>query len=125
VFVFAQILILISGTGLSIFFKCACKLINVSIKVVCDYVYSLEDFVCVCVLAFSLRFFLFGNRFDVDGYVTGFGNPDWARTHPAATLTAPAILAILRGGATCVGKTVTAEMAYRLVLVLRIPIISL
>ncbi len=56
-FVFAQILILISGTGLSIFFKYACKLINVSIKVVCDYVYSLEDFVSVCVLAFSLRFF--------------------------------------------------------------------
>ena len=105
-FVFAQILILISGTGLSIFFKCACKLINVSIKVVCDYVYSLEDFVCVCV-SFFFKIFLFGNRFDVDGYVTGFGNPDWARTHPAATSTAPAILAILRGGATCVGKTVS------------------
>ncbi|KAB1202221.1 Amidase 1 [Morella rubra] len=44
--------------------------------------------------------------FDVEGYVTGFGNPDWLRTHPAATSTAPAILAILRGGATCVGKTV-------------------
>ena len=113
-FVFAQILILISGTGLSIFFKCAYKLINVSIKVVCDYVYSLEDFVCVCVLAFSLRIFLFGNRFDVDGYVTGFGNPDWARTHPAATLTALAVLAVLWGGATCVGKTLMDEMAFRL-----------
>nr|XP_023909085.1 amidase 1-like isoform X1 [Quercus suber] len=50
--------------------------------------------------------------FDVDGYVTGFGNPDWARTHPAATSTAPAVLAVLRGGATCVGKTVMDEMAY-------------
>ncbi|XP_059652493.1 amidase 1-like isoform X1 [Cornus florida] len=50
--------------------------------------------------------------FDVDGYVTGFGNPDWARTHVAATTTAPAVLAILRGGATCVGKTVMDEMAY-------------
>ncbi|KAK4595944.1 hypothetical protein RGQ29_014152 [Quercus rubra] len=50
--------------------------------------------------------------FDVDGYVTGFGNPDWARTHPAATSTAPAVLAVLRGGATCVGKTVLDEMAY-------------
>ena len=67
------------------------------------------------VLDFS-RSFLFGNRFDVDGYVTGFGNPDWARTHPAATSTAPAVLAVLRGGATCVGKTVLDEMAYRLVL---------
>ncbi|KAF2307215.1 hypothetical protein GH714_025496 [Hevea brasiliensis] len=50
--------------------------------------------------------------FDVDGFVTGFGNPDWARTHLAATSTAPAVLAILRGGATCVGKTVMDEMAY-------------
>ncbi|KAF3965994.1 hypothetical protein CMV_009864 [Castanea mollissima] len=54
----------------------------------------------------------FMEKFDVDGYVTGFGNPDWARTHPAATSTAPAVLAILRGGATCVGKTVLDEMAY-------------
>ncbi|KAK2972493.1 hypothetical protein RJ640_017665 [Escallonia rubra] len=50
--------------------------------------------------------------FDVNGYVTGFGNPDWARTHSAATLTAPAVLAVLRGGATCVGKTIMDEMAY-------------
>lgn len=60
-------------------------------------------------------FFLsnYGNRFDVEGYVTGFGNPDWARTHSAATSTAPAVLAVLGGGATCVGKTVMDEMAYR------------
>ncbi|KAG6702087.1 hypothetical protein I3842_07G016800 [Carya illinoinensis] len=50
--------------------------------------------------------------FDVDGYVTGFGNPDWLRTHAAATSTAPAVLAVLRGGATCIGKTVMDEMAY-------------
>uniref|UniRef100_A0A2N9I3J7 Amidase domain-containing protein n=1 Tax=Fagus sylvatica TaxID=28930 RepID=A0A2N9I3J7_FAGSY len=37
--------------------------------------------------------------FDVEGYVTGFGNPEWAKTHPAATSTAPAVLALLRGGA--------------------------
>ncbi|GLT90326.1 hypothetical protein SLE2022_082650 [Rubroshorea leprosula] len=52
--------------------------------------------------------------FDVNGYVTGFGNPDWARTHQAATSTAPAVLAVLGGGATCVGTTVLAEMAYSL-----------
>ncbi|XP_028098969.1 amidase 1-like isoform X3 [Camellia sinensis] len=52
--------------------------------------------------------------FDLDGYVTGFGNPDWARTHSAATSTAPAVLALLREGATCIGKTVMDEMAYRL-----------
>ncbi|XP_058216414.1 amidase 1-like isoform X1 [Rhododendron vialii] len=50
--------------------------------------------------------------FDMVGYVTGFGNPDWARTHSAATTTAPAVLAVLSGGATCVGKTVMDEMAY-------------
>ena len=54
------------------------------------------------------------NRFDVDGYVTGFGNPEWARTHPVATSTAPTVLALLRAGATFVGKTVMDEMAYRL-----------
>ena len=54
-----------------------------------------------------------GSRFDVDGHVTGFGNPDWARTHSAATSTAPAVVAILRAGAKCVGKTVMDEMAYR------------
>ncbi|XP_054800743.1 amidase 1 [Prosopis cineraria] len=50
--------------------------------------------------------------FDVEGYVTGFGNPDWARTHSVATSTAPAILALLNAGATCVGETVMDEMAY-------------
>ncbi|XP_058084006.1 amidase 1 [Magnolia sinica] len=50
--------------------------------------------------------------FDVKGYVTGFGNPDWARTHAAATSTAPAVLAILGAGASFVGKTVMDEMAY-------------
>ncbi|XP_058183248.1 amidase 1-like isoform X5 [Rhododendron vialii] len=50
--------------------------------------------------------------FDMEGYVTGFGNPDWARTHSAATTTAPAVLAMLSGGATCMGRTVMDEMAY-------------
>lgn len=48
----------------------------------------------------------------MDGYVTGFGNPDWARTHPPAKTTAPTVLALLRAGATSVGKTVMDEMAY-------------
>lgn len=65
----------------------------------------------------SLKFQL-GSRFDVAGYVTGFGNPDWARTHPASESTAQAVSAILRGGATCNGKTVMDEMAYRLVAIL-------
>lgn len=54
-------------------------------------------------------------RFDVEGYVTGFGNPDWERTHSVATSTAPAVMSVLKAGATCVGKTVMDEMAYRFV----------
>ncbi|CAN0914284.1 Amidase 1 [Linum grandiflorum] len=50
--------------------------------------------------------------FDVAGYVTGFGNADWTRTHSAATSTAPAVLDLLKDGATSVGKTVMDEMAY-------------
>uniref|UniRef100_A0A1D1XLT5 Amidase 1 n=1 Tax=Anthurium amnicola TaxID=1678845 RepID=A0A1D1XLT5_9ARAE len=50
--------------------------------------------------------------FDVSGYVTGFGNPDWARTHASAAMTSPAVMTIIRAGATCVGKTVMDEMAY-------------
>lgn len=45
--------------------------------------------------------------------MTGFGNPDWARTHSAATSTASTVSALLRAGATAVGKTVMDEMAYR------------
>jgi len=56
---------------------------------------------------------LFPSRFDVKGYVAGFGNPDWARTHQVATSTAPTVLSVLSAGATCVGKTVMDEMAYR------------
>ncbi|CAK9328361.1 unnamed protein product [Citrullus colocynthis] len=50
--------------------------------------------------------------FDMDGHVTGFGNPEWLRTHPPANQTAPAVLTILRGGATCIGRTIMDEMAY-------------
>ncbi|KAF3663059.1 Amidase 1 [Capsicum annuum] len=50
--------------------------------------------------------------FDVEGHVTGFGNPEWANTHSAATSTAPTVVSLLNAGATCVGKTVMDEMAY-------------
>lgn len=49
----------------------------------------------------------------MEGYVTGFGNPDWLRTHSAATSTAPAVSAVLNAGAICVGRTHMDEMAYR------------
>ena len=61
----------------------------------------------------KIVFFDLFNRFDIDGFVTGFGNPDWARTHEAATRTSPAVSAVVEGGATCIGKTVIDEMAFR------------
>ena len=48
--------------------------------------------------------------FDVAGYVTGGGNPDWERTHGPAERTAPAVQALLDAGATLVGKTHTDEL---------------
>lgn len=56
--------------------------------------------------------FAVSDIFDVNGYVTGFGNPDWARTHKAASQTSPVVLTLVEGGSTCVGKTVVDEMAF-------------
>lgn len=50
--------------------------------------------------------------FDISGRVTGFGNPDWARTHAPAAATSPVVLATLAAGATSIGTTVMDEMAY-------------
>lgn len=55
-------------------------------------------------------------RFDIEGYMTGFGHPEWARTHEAASQTSPVVAALVEGGATGVGKTVVDEMAFRLVM---------
>jgi amidase len=52
--------------------------------------------------------------FDVAGFVTSGGNPDWARTHGPATGTAPVVAALLAAGAEMVGKTRTVELAYGL-----------
>ena len=52
--------------------------------------------------------------YDVAGTVTGYGHPDWARTHPPATATAPALLQLLEAGASLRGKTKTVELAYGL-----------
>ncbi|CAL9779506.1 unnamed protein product [Musa acuminata subsp. burmannicoides] len=56
--------------------------------------------------------FAVADIFDIEGYVTGFGNLDWARTHESAARTAPIILALVDGGATCIGKTIIDELAY-------------
>lgn len=47
--------------------------------------------------------------FDVAGYVTGAGNPDWRRLAEPAKTTAWAISALLESGARLVGKTHTDE----------------
>lgn len=51
-------------------------------------------------------------RFEVEGYVSSFGNPDWQRTHEPAEKTAYAVTALLKAGAKCVGKTVMDEFGF-------------
>lgn len=68
----------------------------------------------VSFLSFSV--FNFSGRFDVKGYVSGFGHPEWIRTHEAAASTSPVVSVLVEGGATCVGKTVVGEFAFRFVL---------
>ena len=60
-------------------------------------------------LAFAVK-----DIYDVAGQKTGFGNPDWLRTHEPATRTAPAVQMLLDAGARLVGKTHTEEMAWSL-----------
>jgi len=48
--------------------------------------------------------------YDVAGFVTGGGNPDWARSHEPATTHAPVVQALLEAGATLIGKTITDEL---------------
>jgi amidase len=50
--------------------------------------------------------------FDVAGTVTGYGNPDWARTHPPAVASAPVVVTLLAAGARLIGKTKTVELAF-------------
>jgi amidase len=57
-------------------------------------------------LTFGLK-----DLYDVAGHVSTFGNPDWARTHAPAAITAPCVTMLTEAGATMVGKTVTVELA--------------
>ena len=52
--------------------------------------------------------------FDVAGFVTGAGNPDWARSHSVPARHADAVAALLAAGATLTGKTHTDELAFSL-----------
>jgi amidase len=52
--------------------------------------------------------------FHIAGARTGFGQPDWLRTHKPATETAAAVQRLLDAGADLLGKTHTDELAYSL-----------
>ncbi|MBI3917977.1 MAG: amidase [Betaproteobacteria bacterium] len=52
--------------------------------------------------------------YDIAGHRTGFGSPDWLRTHEAAARTAPVVQRLLDAGADVVGKTQTDELTYSL-----------
>lgn len=51
---------------------------------------------------------------DIEGAVTGCGNPDWAASHPPAHRDAAVIATLRAAGAAVAGKTVTDEFAFSL-----------
>src|SRR3954470_3071341 len=52
--------------------------------------------------------------YDVAGHRTGFGSPDWLRTHEPAQRTAPIVQQLLDAGANMAGKTHTDELTFSL-----------
>jgi amidase len=58
--------------------------------------------------------FVAKDLYDVRGYRTGAGNPDWERTHEPAAATAPAVERLLAAGAALIGKSCTDELAFSL-----------
>src|SRR5207248_5278650 len=49
--------------------------------------------------------------FDVAGYPTGGGSPDWARSNPVPAQHAWAVQRLLDAGATLIGKTITDDVS--------------
>lgn len=58
--------------------------------------------------------FVVKDLIDVQGYVTGCGNPDWAKSHSPAAVNAVCLDRLLAAGATCIGKAVCDELAFSL-----------
>ncbi|MEQ8652628.1 MAG: amidase [Kiloniellales bacterium] len=56
--------------------------------------------------------FVVKDNYDIAGFTTGVGNPDWARSHPPAKSHAWAVETLLHHGAHLIGKTITDELAY-------------
>lgn len=65
---------------------------------------AILDVELVLIIFFSCTYSI-----DVKESVTGFGSPEWKRTHEVATKTAMVVTALLKNGATCVGKTIMDE----------------
>ncbi len=60
------------------------------------------------------RTFAAKDVFEIAGTPTGFGHPEWLRTHPPATGTASAVQKLLDAGCNLVGRTISDEMCYSL-----------
>ena len=56
--------------------------------------------------------FVVKDLYDIAGYVTGGGSPEWLRTHAPATHNSGAVQRLLDAGADMVGKTVCDELFY-------------
>jgi amidase len=64
--------------------------------------------------ALSGQRFVAKDNFDVAGYSTGAGVPDWKKTHSPASKSAPAVVALLAAGAELIGKSCMDELAFSL-----------
>lgn len=62
--------------------------------------------------ALSGKNFAVKDIFDIAGHTSSAGNPDWLRTHGAATQHAAVIRHLLMNGATLAGTTITDELMY-------------
>jgi len=64
----------------------------------------------------ALNGLTFGTKdvFHIAGTRTGFGNPEWLRTHPEETTTAPVVQTMLNAGADMLGRTLSDELTYSL-----------
>ena len=60
-------------------------------------------------LSFAVKYLI-----DIGGHETGCGNPTWRGTHPPASVNAVCVEQLLDDGARCVGKTVSDELAFSL-----------
>ena len=60
------------------------------------------------------RDFVVKDVFDVAGYKTGAGNPEYLATHDPASVTAPAVTRLVDAGARLIGKAVTDEFTWSL-----------